>query len=241
MTQEDWFGSPYYKILYQDRDEQEARAFIEQLLDYLQPKCACRVLDIACGDGRHAIQLEGHGFDVTGIDIAHASIERAKASENDNLHFFVQDMRFPFYINYFDFAFNFFTSFGYFRNQRDHLLAAKSFSASLVTGGQLVIDYLNSDYIVKNLVSEASVYRGSYHFNITRRLENKHIVKNIHFKDADNRECHVTETVAAFSLAEFQEMFQAAGMTLTRTFGDYNLSEFDCDVSPRMIMIFNKD
>lgn len=241
MTQEDWFGSPYYKILYQDRDESEAGTFIESLLNYLQPEYACKVLDIACGDGRHAIQLEGHGFDVTGIDISHASIERAKASENDNLHFFVQDMRFPFYINYFDFAFNFFTSFGYFRHQRDHLLAAKSFSASLVKGGQLVVDYLNSEYIVKNLVSEAVVHRGSYQFNLTRKLEHQHIVKDIYFKDADNKERHFTETVAAFSKQDFEDMFRLAGMTLTQTFGDYDLNEYTPANSPRMIMIFKKD
>ena len=103
---ENWFGSPYYKILYQNRDELEAQAFVEKLLDYLQPLPGSYMLDIACGEGRFAIQLAEHGYDVTGIDLSHNSIEKAKAHEDEHMRFFVHDMRFPFYINYFDYAFN---------------------------------------------------------------------------------------------------------------------------------------
>src|ERR1700761_2297077 len=116
---ENWFGSPFYKILYQNRDELEAQAFVETLIDYLQPFPGSRMLDIACGEGRYAVQLAEKNYDVTGIDISRISIEKAKAYEDEHLHFFVQDMRFPFYINYFDYAFNFFTSFGYFTHTRD--------------------------------------------------------------------------------------------------------------------------
>src|SRR5690606_4994425 len=97
-----------------NRDEQEAQSFIEKLLNHLQPPASSKMLDIACGDGRHAVQLADYGYNVTGIDLSHLSIEKAKASENDHLEFHVHDMRMPFYINYFDYAFNFFTSFGYF-------------------------------------------------------------------------------------------------------------------------------
>src|SRR5690606_21720625 len=124
---ESWFGSPYYHILYEHRDELEAQAFVEELINYLQPLPKSSMADIACGEGRYSIQLAEYGFDVVGIDLSHASIEKAKKHEKENLRFFVHDMRFPFYINYFDYVFNFFTSFGYFASQRDHLMAAKSF------------------------------------------------------------------------------------------------------------------
>src|SRR5579872_2594668 len=115
-----WFDSPFYKILYQNRDEIEAQEFVETLLTYLQPQPGSAMLDIACGEGRFAKQLAEHGYDVTGIDISNESIEIAQAFESEYLHFFTHDMRFPFYINYFDYAFNFFTSFGYFTHDRDH-------------------------------------------------------------------------------------------------------------------------
>jgi len=237
---ESWFGSPYYTILYQNRDVLEAREFVENLLNYLQPLPGSRMVDIACGEGRFAVQLAEHGYDVTGIDLSHLSIEKAKAHETTNLQFFVQDMRFPFYINYFDYAFNFFTSFGYFAHDRDHLLAAKSFAKGLKKDGILVIDYLNSDQVLTNLVPEETIQRGSYTFQVQRRVERKHIFKDIRFTDADNKPRHYVESVAAFSLTDFIRMFKTAGLSLVATFGDYALNPYQPLDSKRMIMIFKK-
>lgn len=237
---ESWFGSPYYKILYQNRDELEAQAFVEKLLEHLQPLPGSSMLDIACGEGRFAVQLAEHGFDVVGIDLSHQSIEKAKAYEDDRLQFFVHDMRFPFYINYFDYAFNFFTSFGYFAHDRDHMMAAKSFAAALKKNGLLVIDYLNKEQVMNGLIPEEIVHRGSYSFHITRRLERNHIIKEIGFTDADNKRRHYTESVAAFTLADFIQMFKQAKLTLVGTFGDYQLNSYHPLDSPRMIMIFKK-
>ena len=237
---ESWFGSPYYHILYEHRDELEAQAFVEELLQYLQPLPGSTMADIACGEGRFSVQLAEHGYDVTGIDLSHASIEKAKKHERENLHFFVHDMRFPFYINYFHYAFNFFTSFGYFAHQRDHMMAAKSFSKALRKGGILVIDYLNQEHSLGNLVPEETLLRGSYEFHIRRSLTDGHFVKDISFRDAENRERHFSERVAAFTLADFIQMFRQAGLSLIGTFGDYRLSSYHPTDSPRMIMIFKK-
>lgn len=235
-----WFGSPFYKILYQNRDELEAQEFVEHLLDYLQPAPGSTMLDIACGEGRFARQLAEHGYDVTGIDLSHLSIETAKAYEADNLHFYVQDMRMPFYINYFNYAFNFFTSFGYFEHNRDHALAARSFAASLKPNGILVIDYLNTEHVVSNFVREETVLRGSYSFKINRKLEHNHIIKEIRFTDADHKERQYEESVAAFTLSDFIRMFKTADMSLVSTFGDYRLNPYHPMDSPRLIMVFKK-
>ncbi len=61
------------------------------------------------------------GFDVTGIDLAPDTIAFANQFANDHLHFYVHDMRRLLCTNCFDYAFNFFTSFGYFETQREHL------------------------------------------------------------------------------------------------------------------------
>jgi len=237
---ENWFGSPFYKILYQNRDEHEAQTFVETLLQHLQPMPHSRMLDIACGEGRYANQLAEHGFDVIGIDLSMSSIEKAKAHEMDHLEFFVHDMRFPFYINYFDYAFNFFTSFGYFSKDRDHNMAAKSFAAALKKDGLLVIDYLNFQNILPKLVAEETVTRGSYSFNIKKKFEQNHIIKEISFLDAEHKPRKYVERVAAFSLADFIKMFKAAGLSLVSTFGDYKLNTYHPIDSPRLIMIFKK-
>ncbi|MFZ4059577.1 MAG: class I SAM-dependent methyltransferase, partial [Ferruginibacter sp.] len=142
----DWFNSPYYHQLYNNRDEQEAANFIDQLIDYLQPTTGATMLDVACGKGRHSIQLAAKGFDVTGIDLSEESIQEALKSETDMLHFYKHDMRLPFRINYYDFVFNFFTSFGYFNTAREHHHAIRTMNQAVKHQGCFVMDYLNVQY-----------------------------------------------------------------------------------------------
>ena len=73
----DWFNTPYYHQLYFKRDENEAAAFINKLIDYLKPSAGACMLDVACGKGRHSVQLASKGFDVTGIDLSEDSIDEA--------------------------------------------------------------------------------------------------------------------------------------------------------------------
>src|SRR6476661_4677566 len=135
---EQWFNSPYYHKLYFHHDEAEARAIIQRLLQYLQPPPGSRMLDVACGRGRHSKMLAAAGFDVTGTDLSPESIAYAKQAETDLLHFYLHDMRLPFCINYFGYAFNFFTSFGYFATRREHDAAVRSISNSLKPSSTLL-------------------------------------------------------------------------------------------------------
>src|SRR3954453_18077113 len=154
----EWFSSPYYDLLYHKRNEQEAAAFVKILIQHLQPPAGSKILDVGCGKSRQAKVLAAMGFDVTGIDLSEPFINEAKKSETENLHFFQHDMRLPFYINYFDYAFNFFTSFGYFHTRREHDAAMRSIAQSLTETGTIVIDYLNTHYAEDHLVqSEESL------------------------------------------------------------------------------------
>lgn len=235
-----WFGSPYYKLLYQHRDDVEAEAFVQRLLDYLQPSPGARMLDIACGEGRFAVQLANRGYDVVGIDISEETIERAKREERKNLRFFIHDMRLPFYSDYFDYAFNFFTSFGYFDQIEDHHQAAQSFAQELKKHGLLIIDYLNRDNVLANLVKKETIVRGDYQFDIERGLEGNHILKTIRFIDGQGTPRKFVERVAAFSMADFIHIFRQAGLKPVTNFGDYQLNAYDPVHSPRMISVFKK-
>ena len=70
----DWFNSPYYHLLYKNRDDNEARSFMDVLLQKLNMKEGSCILDLACGKGRHSKYLNEKGFDVTGVDLAKESI-----------------------------------------------------------------------------------------------------------------------------------------------------------------------
>jgi SAM-dependent methyltransferase len=237
----DWFSSPYYDLLYYKRNEQEAAAFIKLLIHYLNPKPGSTMLDIACGKGSHSRVLAEMGFDVTGIDLSESAIEEAKNYEADNLHFFQHDMRLPFYINYFDYAFNFFTSFGYFHTRREHDNAMRTIAQSIKADGIFVIDYLNTHYAEDHLVkSEEANIDGSL-FHITRWHDDEHFFKQIQLKGTDALLKHLTtEKVAKFSFGDFTDMLAYQQMQVQEVFGDYKLGGYDVRKSPRMIIIAKK-
>lgn len=237
---ENWFDAPFYPILYQDRDTEEAALFVDKLMNFLRPPKHSKILDIACGEGRFAQQLESYGHHVTGIDLSRRRIASAKKAETQKLHFFVHDMRLPFYINYFDYAFNFFTSFGYFEHQRDNQLAANSFASALKPGGILVVDYLNKFPVIEHLKPEETIQKGGYRFHIRRSLRNRKIIKEISVKDTDGVAHHYREQVSAFGLADFIPLFCKANMSIENLFGDYDLHPFEEKYSPRLIMVLRK-
>ncbi len=237
----DWFGSPYYEILYFRRNEEEAAAFIRLLLQHLSPVPGSAMLDAACGKGRHAKILADMGYDVTGIDLAYRVIEEAKKAETDNLHFFVHDMRLPFFINYFDYAFNFFTSFGYFATRREHDDAIRTIAKSLKPGGVFVIDYLNVHYAEDHLVKSENLVLEGYTFHITRWHNDTHFYKQIQVEEPGQGRKHLyTEKVAKFSMGDFTEMLAYQGIQVQEVFGDYHLGHYDVRKSPRMVIIGKK-
>jgi len=237
----EWFNSPYYHQLYFKRDEAEAAGFLNKLIAYLNPKPGSLMLDIACGKGRHSIQLASKGFDVTGIDLSEDSIFEAKKFENENLHFFLHDMRLPFWINYFDYAFNFFTSFGYFNTRREHDNAIRTIAQSLKTDGIFVIDYLNVHYAENHLIHKSEVEVEGVNYYITKWFDEDHFYKKIIVEDDALQHPIVhQEKVAKFSLGDFTEMFAYHQMQVQEVFGDYNFGSYHVKESPRMIIVAKK-
>ncbi len=232
-----WFNSPYYHLLYKNRDEQEAKNFIDRLLENIKPIPAATVLDLACGKGRYSRYLAEKGYSVTGLDIAEESIRYAQQFENEHLSFFQHDMRLPYRINYFDYIFNFFTSFGYFETEKDHLKTVVNIGKGLRPDGKFVLDFFNSNKVILNLKPEETKTVNGVTFHIKRRVDEEgYILKNIQFEDQGHH-FDFTERVRAFTLDDFQTLFGKAGMKIARTFGSYNLDEFDELASDRLILV----
>jgi SAM-dependent methyltransferase len=238
---ESWFNSPYYHLLYFERNEAEARAFIDRLLFIINPHPGSRMLDIACGKGRHSLALAEKGFDVTGIDISPFMIREALKLSQENLEFFVHDMRLPFRINYYHYAFNFFTSFGFFNTRREHEDALRTFSNAILPGGELVIDYLNVHYVESHLVHRDKKEIQGIEFYITRWMDEHFFYKKIEIEDEKLEEPLVfTEKVTKFSLGDFTEMLAYQGLQVDEVYGNYYLGHYDLYKSPRMIIIAKK-
>lgn len=237
---ESWFDSPYHALLYQHRDDVEAKKFIDKLFSFLQPAAAAKILDIACGDGRHAAYMSQFVQEVIGIDLSHNRIQRAMEHRKEGLHFYRHDMRRVFRSNYFDFAFNFFTSFGYFSQFRDNIIAAESFAKSLKPGGTLMIDYMNVHFVQQHLVAKETVRVDQIVFDIERSIVEGRILKQIRFTDRGGDAQQYEESVAILDINDFDRIFAQTGLERIAVFGDYNLHHFEPNSSPRLILLYKK-
>ncbi|WP_306352775.1 SAM-dependent methyltransferase [Flavobacterium sp. '19STA2R22 D10 B1'] len=231
-----WFDTPYYHILYKDRDYAEAQLFIDNIAHYLNLPENAKILDLACGKGRHSIYLNQLGYDVTGADLSENSIKEASKSANDTLHFKVHDMRVPFEEK-FDAILNLFTSFGYFENDDDNLTTLKAIKESLTEYGFAVIDFMNVNRVINNLVPTEVKTVDGIDFHIKRYEKDGHIIKEIDFNDK-GEDYHFTEKVKALTLQDFENIMAEAEIDLLDIFGDYKLKKFHKEDSERLIMIF---
>ena len=87
----EWFDSKYYHILYKDRNYEEAEQFLSKLIDFLKPKLSDKIIDLACGKGRHSIFLNKLGYNVVGVDLSPNSIAEASSFSNNRLNFKIGD------------------------------------------------------------------------------------------------------------------------------------------------------
>ncbi len=200
-----WFDTPYYHILYKDRNDIEAQLFIKNITEFLNIKASSSIADLPCGKGRHSVFLNSLGYNVTGGDLSENSINFAKQFENKNLSFEVWDMRKPLE-NKYDAVFNLFTSF------------------------------LNVEKVRSNLVTSEVKTIDGIKFNIKREIKNGFILKHISFF-ADNKQHSFTEQVKFIDLSKFHFYFNAVGLKIIHTFGDYSLNEFDNKTSDRLILV----
>jgi len=237
---EEWFDSPYYHLIYKHRDDFEAAEFLNKVAALLNIAPQAKVLDLACGKGRHAIHLSKLGLDVIGLDLSQKNIANAHVMSNEKLHFYVHDMRNMFRSNYFDFIFNLFTSFGYFKNNSDDLRVLQNVNKSLVKGGNFIFDFLNIEHIkhLKETIEERE--EEGIHFKIRKHIRQGSVIKSISFQHL-GVDYEFEEQVKLIDQETFKTYFKKADLEIIHTFGDYNLNPFEMKHSDRLIIIARKN
>ncbi len=253
-----WFDTPYYHILYRDRNYDEAGTFMQRLTNDLQLEQRDSILDLACGRGRHSLFLNRLGYDVTGVDLSVSSIAYAQSQleiiksgnvslgelgtgpvQLDKIKFEVHNMTQP-YPGKFNAVFNLFTSFGYFDDVSNNLKTIKAIKQSLKPNGHGVIDFFNSPHVIENLVPYNEKIEKGITFKQSRRYEDGFIYKDIVFED-DGNTYNFTERVQALTLADFKSYLSQAGLDLKTTYGNYQLERYDEKNSDRLIIVFKNN
>lgn len=235
---ESWFDTKYYHILYKNRDFHEAKNFIIKLVEFLKLQNDAKILDLACGKGRHSLELNRLGFSVTGIDLSEQSIQTAKTFENEMLKFYVGDMRKIHFEKSFDAIFNLFTSFGYFDTEKENFSVFDAVLAQLKNDGIFVFDYLNEKLVRKNLIEFEEKIIENINFKIFKKIENDVVIKEIQFED-EGKSYQFFEKVRLFNFEVITTELKNKGFEILSYFGTYNLDKYS-ENSPRMIIIAKK-
>lgn len=230
-----WFDTHYYHVLYKDRDHKEAELFIQNLFNYLKVSELSRVLDLACGKGRHSTFINSLGYRTTGVDLSKDSICYANQFKTASLDFFVHDMREPIKDFKFDLVVNLFTSFGYFDNIDENQKVLRSIASYLNKNGILVIDFLNLNHVTKNLIPYEEKLIDGINFKIAKKIDKGFILKNIVFEDK-GKQFDFQEKVQALTLTDFESILQNENFEIIDVFGNYNLDPLQTS-SDRLIII----
>jgi SAM-dependent methyltransferase len=245
MWYKEWFSNKFYLELYKHRNEEDARRMIDLLQRSISVNTKSKALDIACGAGRHSLELARRGFDVTGFDLSEFLINEAKKalknSKEKNLKakFLIRNMMDFNFKNSFDFAVNIFTSFGYFRNDSENFKVIENLSRSLKKGGYFIFDFLNKKYLEKNLVPYSKTTNGDFTAIQKRKIENGFVKKEITIKK-NKRVMQFNEVIKLYSLNEFKNTFGSYNLKIQNLFGDYFGNKFSEHKSPRLIIIAKK-
>jgi 2-polyprenyl-3-methyl-5-hydroxy-6-metoxy-1,4-benzoquinol methylase len=222
----------------QERTTEQVDFIVEQL--GLEP--GARILDVACGHGRHSLELERRGFCVTGTDLSHRSIELArKAAEDEGLdaEFVELDMRKLEYEAEFDAAINLFTAFGYFEDEAENEDVLARIARALRRDGRFLIDTINliglarryQERLWDDLESGDGIIVQKHEFDF-QSGRNSSVWTFI--RDSGERS-ELAHNLRVYAPHELVRMFERAGLTVTGSWGDFEGSELDWE-SRRVIL-----
>lgn len=210
----------YGDSLTDERSDQEVAALVK-LLDLHPPM---KILDLACGFGRHASRLAALGYEVTGIDAMAGFLEIAKTQAgamNLQINYLQADMRQLESVDEFDAALMIFTTFGYFDDD-ENFRVLENITRALKPGGRLGFDIPNRDATLK-VLPPATVIEKEGNLMINRnsfdmlsgRWHNQRIV----IRDGVRKDKPFS--VRLYNPSEITALLTRAGLAVTHLYSDW--------------------
>lgn len=229
-----WFGEEYL-ALYPHRNEAEARRAVDLFRRLCRPAPGARVLDLACGAGRHLEPLASSGLRPVGLDLSRPLLRRAGRESDRRL--VRGDMRsLPLAAGAFDAVVQFFTSFGYFGQSSDDMRVLREIRRVLRPDGCFLLDFLNAEHVRRTLVPRDEREMEGRRVRQRRWIEEGEVRKRIEIEPEEGEEPDVFhERVRLYEPAELDDMLERSGLRVRRRRGDYAGAGFR-DTSPRLLL-----
>lgn len=220
-----WFG-PSYLELYDEALRERTPVEIDQLERFLQLHPSLRILDLPCGQGRHAIELARRGYDLTGMDLSPYLLGVAKERSREagvQVRWLLGDMRDPIEGDPFDLIVNLFTSFGYFADQADDRLVVRAAASMLEPGGRFLLEVINGERIMATFQEREWFTVGQTAVMERRSLDTaaRRMVVERTVSSNNGTEVNV-HALRLYRGRDLLEMLTAEGFERVDLFGDWN-------------------
>ncbi|MCA9730567.1 class I SAM-dependent methyltransferase [candidate division KSB1 bacterium] len=239
----DWFKYTFqddYLYLYADHDDGEAKDNINLAVEHVPYRTGQKILDIACGTGRHLQAFAEKGAHINGIDISDTMLMHAR-NRFKKLQIPVrlenQDMRQIRYNKEFDGITIWFTSFGYFTDSEQDRIVLQNIQKALKPDGWWWIDLVNPQDLINTLIPDTTRKiigpNGNAHVKEKRCIKGNRVEKIIEISDRSGKRTYA-ESVRLYTVEDFSKLLKDCGLTSTGILGDYSGGQFT-SMSPRQI------
>ncbi|MSQ24038.1 MAG: class I SAM-dependent methyltransferase [Chloroflexi bacterium] len=242
----DWYESggyygPDYLAIFADEAE-SGSSEADRAVRLLGLTPGQRVLDIACGYGRHALQLARQGLRVVGLDLSEYFLGVAKermSKDGGSAHFVRGDMRILPFGTVFDAAVCLGGSFGQFATEDEDLALLRETGQALKPGGKFLLDVANRDGILSRFIGKDwnELPDGTVALHERRwdslqgRVEGRDVVIG-----TDGRKREYQHSMRLYGAPEISSMLSRAGFDVLALYGSLAGSAFGWD-SPRVNVV----
>lgn len=215
-----WFQAAFgalYPVVYAHRDDVAAANEARFARDMLQMKRGDRVVDLACGDGRHLAAFSKMGIAPFGVDLSTALVSRARMRKR--LSIVRADLRaLPFRDRSFDHATCFFTSFGYFETEAENLEVLRETARVLRPRGRFLLDVPDRKALERALVARDEFIREGLRVRCSRSIDRGRVRKKVTVINGRGEEmARFEESVRVYTLEELRARLAKSGF---RTIGE---------------------
>jgi len=223
----DWYRSGFPPITAAMPWADRTQAEVDRAVMMLKPEDGERVLDLACGIGRHTLELRRRGFEVVGVDISPELLEMAKreaAEQSLDVTFIEADLRNLDFEAEFDLVLNLNDgAVGYFETDEENHRTFEVVAQALRSGGGHLMQLPNVLHAERNLpqkswiVGESTLELSDHHWNAEDRYIEGSTVP-IRFGEVFERYEEIPFRQRLYTTEELTEIYESVGMRLANAF-----------------------
>jgi len=240
---DEFFKEDYLQIYLPFLTEERTKTDVDFIAEVLNLPPGSKILDLACGFGRHTIPLAKKGYDMTGLDYTEKFIRMAEESaqkENLRIEFLVGDMRRIPFENHFAGVISYYTSFGFFSDE-ENFEVLRGVSKALKEEGKFLLEIMNRDILVKNFQSKDWHRTEDGTLVLEERnwdLKTGKLKNYITILDKKGERKRWFE-VRLYTLEELNYLLEKVGLKIIQAYGRKDKTPYSVD-SPRTIVLSQK-